>query len=175
VKHPLVTDLGEIRRRAEANEEVDRAFRRLLKDCAMEEADIDAAVHRIYAGVAAQVDCRACANCCRALVPALDRRDIKRLSAAVGMTPGQFRREYLTGTDEPGRLVLKQRPCAFLDGNLCRHYAQRPEACREFPHLHKPDFTGRSMLIILNLPYCPIIFNTIEQLKVELGPLLFRR
>jgi Fe-S-cluster containining protein len=170
----LLTDLAEIRRRARANEEIDWVFRRRLKDCALEDDEIDAAVHRANQEIAAQIDCKACGNCCRELVPALDRRDIERLAPATGLAPDEFQRRYLATSDEPGRLLMAGKPCSFLAGNLCTHYKERPTACRDFPNLHKPDFSSRSMLIIWNVPYCPIIFNVIERLKEELGPYLYR-
>jgi Fe-S-cluster containining protein len=170
----LLTDLAEIRRRARASEEIDWVFRRRLKDCSLEDDEIDAAVFQTHRDVAQWIDCKTCGNCCRELVPALDRKDIDRLAIADGLTAGAFRQKYLKPADEPGRLVFTRKPCAFLEGNLCRHYESRPRACREFPNLDKPDFRSRSMLIVWNAPYCPIIFNVIERLKEELGPYLYR-
>src|SRR5512143_4237585 len=107
--HPLITDLAEVRRRAKTSEDVDLAFRRLLKDSGLDERDVDAAVHRSHAEVAARIDCRSCANCCRELAPALDRRDIERLARAAGLAPAGLVREYLRNTDEPGRFILRTR------------------------------------------------------------------
>jgi uncharacterized protein len=169
-----ITDLAQVYRLAKQNEEANNTFRRLLKDCALGDDEIDAAVFQTYRDIAQWVDCKTCGNCCRELVPALDRKDIDRLAISVGLTPGAFRQKHLKIADEPGRLLMRDKPCPFLDGNLCRHYDSRPRACREFPNLDKPDFRSRSMLIIWNAPYCPIVYNTIEQLKDTLGPFLHR-
>ena len=102
---------------------------------------------------------------------ALGREDIARLAQAEGITPEQFERRYLEKTDEPDRFLIKQKPCFFLDGKLCRHYHVRPESCVEFPFLHKTDFTTRSMMALWNLPYCPIVYNVYELLKQEVAEL----
>jgi Fe-S-cluster containining protein len=170
------TDLAKIRELAEQKRDENWDFRAHIKNCDIEPEEIDAIVHRLDAYVASKIDCRQCANCCRELPATLGREDIARLAQAEGITPDQFERRYLDKTDEPGRFTIKQKPCPFLDGKLCRHYHVRPESCREFPFLHKPDFTTRSMMALWNLPYCPIVYNVYELLKREIAELeLLRR
>ena len=163
------TNLEKIRELVEQKKDENENFRAHIKDCDIESEEIDAIVRRLDACVSSKMDCRQCANCCRELAAALGREDIAWLAQAEGITPDQFGRKYLDKTDEPDRFTIKQKPCPFLDGKLCRHYHVRPESCAEFPFLHKPDFTTRSMMALWNLPYCPIVYNVYELLKQEVA------
>ncbi len=167
----LETDLARIRALFEQKKDENWNFRRHIKDCDVEEEEIDAIVHRLYAEVASKIDCRTCGNCCRELSAALEAPDIERMAEAERLTPAEFERKYLDKTDEPGRFLIRQKPCPFLDGKLCRHYAARPESCAEFPFLHKPDFTTRSIMVLWNLELCPIAYNVYELLKQEVWEL----
>jgi Fe-S-cluster containining protein len=170
------TNLARIRELAEQKKEENQDFRAHLKNCDIEPEEIDAIVYRLAAHVASKIDCRQCANCCRELPAALNREDVVRLAQAVGITPEQFERRYLEKTEEPGKFLIKQEPCPFLEGKLCRQYEVRPDYCREFPFLHKPDFATRSLMALANLPYCPIVYNVYELLKREIAELeLLRR
>ena len=165
------TNLERIRELTEQKTDENQAFRLHIKNCDIDPEEIDAIVHRLDAYVASKIDCRQCANCCRELSAAMEAPDIARLAKAEGITSEQFQRTYSDKTVEPGRFTIKQKPCPFLDGKLCRHYRVRPESCVEFPFLHKPDFTTRSMMALWNLPYCPIVYNVYELLKQEVAEL----
>jgi len=165
------TNLEKIRELAEQKKDENENFRAHIKDCDIEPEEIDAIVRRLDAHVSSKMDCRQCANCCRELAAALGREDVARLAQAEGITPEQLERKYLDKTDEPDRSLIRQKPCPFLEGKLCRHYGIRPESCVEFPFLHKPDFTTRSMMALWNLPYCPIVHNVYELLKAEIAEL----
>lgn len=165
------TNLVRIRELAEQKKDENWAFRLHIKDCDIEEEEIDAIVHRLDADVSSKIDCRQCANCCREMSATVGHDDVARIAAAEGLTPEQFERKYLDQTDEPGRLLIRHKPCPFLEGGLCRHYALRPESCAGFPFLHQPDFTTRSMMALWNLPHCPIVYNVYELLKAEVAQL----
>jgi hypothetical protein len=165
------TNLKIIRDLAEQKKDQNLEFREHIKDCDIEEEEIDAIVRRLNAYVSSKIDCRQCANCCRELAAALGREDIERLAQAERITSEQFEQKYLDKTDEPDRFLIRQKPCPFLEGKLCRHYHVRPESCAEFPFLHKPDFTTRSVMALWNLPYCPIVYNVYELLKQEIAEL----
>jgi len=165
------TDLGRIGKLATQKEAENKEFREHLLHCMISHEELDAIVRRLNAYVASKIDCRECANCCRELAAALSHEDIARLARDEGITPEQFERRYLDKTDEPDRLLIRQKPCPFLEGKLCRHYHARPESCAEFPFLHKADFTTRSVMALWNLPYCPIVYNVYELLKQEIAEL----
>jgi Fe-S-cluster containining protein len=44
---------------------------------------------------------------------------------------------------QQGQMIMNTIPCHFLQGTTCSIYEHRFTECRQFPHLHKPDFTGR--------------------------------
>jgi hypothetical protein len=165
------TNLERISELAKLKEKGDREFREHLQHSIISREELDAIVHRLDAYVSSKIDCRQCANCCRELHAALGREDVARFAKAEGITPEQFEQKYLDKTDEPDRFLIRQKPCPFLTGKLCRHYHVRPESCAEFPFLHRPDFTTRSMMALWNLPYCPIVYNVYELLKAEVAEL----
>jgi Fe-S-cluster containining protein len=167
----LETNLGRIRKLAKEREAENKEFREHLQHSMISREELDAIVHRLDAYVAPKIDCRQCANCCRELAAALGDEDVARLARAECITPEQFFQKYLDKTDDSGRFLIRQKPCPFLAGKLCRHYHVRPESCAEFPFLHKTDFTTRSMMALWNLPYCPIVYNVYEFLKAELAEL----
>jgi Fe-S-cluster containining protein len=170
------TNLGRIKQLAKEKEAENQEFREHLKHSIVSSGELDAIVYRLDAYVASKIDCRECANCCRELAAALGHEDVVRLARAEGITPEQFEQKYLDKTDEPGRFLIRQKPCPFLEGKLCRHYDSRPESCAEFPFLHTTDFATRSMMALWNLPHCPIVYNVYELLKGEIAELeLIRR
>lgn len=163
----LETNLAKIEKLAKQKDKENWDFRTHLKGCDLRPREIDAIVHRLHAYVASKIDCRKCGNCCRELSAALEAPDIKRMARAEHLTPAEFERKYLDKTEEKGRFVVRQKPCPFLSGNVCRHYDVRPKSCAEFPFLHKRDFTTRSIMVLWNLPLCPIVYNVYEFLKQE--------
>jgi uncharacterized protein len=164
-------NLDRIKELAELKKDENREFREHLQHCMISHEELDAIVQRLDAYVSSKVDCRQCANCCRELSAALGNEDIERLAQAENVTPEHFEQKYLDKTDEPGRFLIRRRPCPFLDGKLCRHYHVRPESCAEYPFLRSADFATRSMMALWNLPHCPIVYNVYELLKVEIAEL----
>jgi Fe-S-cluster containining protein len=161
------TNLARIKELAQQKEKENWDFRVHIKNCDVEEEEIDAIVHRLYAMVSSKIDCRACGNCCRELSAALEAPDIERMAEAEHLTPAEFERKYLEKTEDKGKYGIRQKPCPFLSGNVCRYYDIRPASCAEFPFLHKPDFTTRSIMVLWNLELCPIVYNVYELLKQE--------
>jgi hypothetical protein len=169
------TNLARIKELAQQKDKENWAFRTHLKGCDLYPEEIDAIVHRLYAEVSSKIDCGACGNCCRELSAALEAPDIERMAEAEHLTPAEFERKYLDKTEEKGKFGIRQKPCPFLSGNACRHYDIRPESCVEFPFLHKPDFTTRSIMVLWNLQLCPIVYNVYELLKAEVEELEYLR
>lgn len=78
-------------------------------------------------------------------------------------------KEKFIEISEQGKMIINTIPCHFLGGTSCTIYENRFTECREFPHLHKKDFTTRLFGTLMYYAMCPIIFNVIETLKEELN------
>ena len=164
----LETDLKKIEALSEKNHDANWDFRSFLKgyDASIEE--IDAIVHELNDWISSEIDCTACANCCRKTQVVLDQMDIRRFAKGLRMSIDDLKANYLSPGDEPEEFVFKQTPCPFLENNLCSHYDFRPDVCRSFPHLHKKEFVFRLWNVVENCSICPIVFNVYEYLKEEL-------
>jgi Fe-S-cluster containining protein len=130
-------------------------------------------LQRIADEVARQIDCLACANCCRRALPPVTRRDMARLARHFGMTAREVREKYTCPDDEsPKRRVLRTRydsGCVFLSGNLCVAYSVRPKACSDFPRIHRPAPGAPVSRLCRWTSLCPIVYNAVEQCKEATG------
>jgi Fe-S-cluster containining protein len=90
---------------------------------------------------------------------------MERLAQALDIDVAKVMQTYLQEDEQDGWELLA--PCPLLDGKLCSVYDARPTVCREYPHLHN-DFRAASVARIHNAAVCPIVFNVIEGMKVEL-------
>jgi Fe-S-cluster containining protein len=90
--------------------------------------------------------------------------DISDLAEHLKISQDEFVNQYLKKNEE-GHFIFKEEPCPFLANNSCTVYEKRPEDCRSFPHLHKPEFRSRLISVITNSASCPIVFNVYEELK----------
>lgn len=161
----MVTDLAEVFRLGTSRAEENVAFRRHLAA-----HHIDAQPFQILASeVQRHIDCTQCANCCRNSVVPVNPSEIERIAARLGSTPDEVVRAYtVPDPDAPASRILKNsNACVFLDGNLCRIYEDRPQACREFPHIAVGDHSlgGRPASLARWAPLCPIIYNALEEYK----------
>ena len=96
--------------------------------------NLDKIALEIHQEVFEEIDCTACANCCKSLGPDFKEADITRIAKYFKMKLPAFEDEFLQ-VDEDGDKIFKSMPCPFLGGdNLCSIYDVRPKACREFPH-----------------------------------------
>ena len=126
---------------------------------------VDAVFHAVHADVFAEVDCLQCANCCKTTSPIFYENDIERIAKALRMKPGDFVEKYLR-VDEDRDYVLKSSPCPFLDTeNYCSIYADRPKACREYPHTDRKKMVQVTDLTLKNTLVCPAVFEMVERLK----------
>ncbi len=163
-----VIDLDEIRRLAAEEEDENLRFRQYLRfELTIPKDDLDVLVWEALAEVAPAIDCLACANCCRATHTAFTPEEIELLAPRLGLTAKEFRHRHIVV--EAGVAFINPLPCPFLEGNRCTVYEDRPAVCREYPHLHKPDSSHRSMGILGNADVCPIVFNVWRLLKDRLG------
>src|SRR4051812_7797590 len=126
----VVTDLAEVFRLGTAKAKESLAFRRYLS--AHHYADSPFQI--LAAEVQQQVDCTACANCCRHSVVSDNQSEIENIASLIGVTPDEVGRLYTApDPDAPGLRILLNLGggCVFLDGNLCMVYEARPKTCRD--------------------------------------------
>jgi len=162
---PLQTNLIEIKKIAEEKELENDRFRIFLKQ--QDGNKIDLIVHNLNDQVTSLIDCTQCGNCCKSLMINVTTEEATSLAAHLQISVATAKEKYIEESSE-GQLIINTIPCHFLSGSKCSIYEQRFTECREFPHLHKPHFTGRLFGTLMYYEMCPIIFNVIENLKTEL-------
>ncbi|MFA6872291.1 MAG: YkgJ family cysteine cluster protein [Bacteroidaceae bacterium] len=142
-----------------------RAFFKKIKKRRFNE--LDQHMQALHEEVFEEIDCLACANCCRTLGPRITDRDIERLADALRMKEQEVITTYLH-IDEDGDYVFQSMPCPFLGSdNYCSVYKNRPKACREYPHTDRKKFMQIHALTIKNAETCPAVYQILEQLKKE--------
>ncbi|MBV9083993.1 MAG: YkgJ family cysteine cluster protein [Acidobacteriaceae bacterium] len=163
----MITDLVQINRLGEKQREENGRFRVWLKRHKFVERRL-----KVIAQEAEEsIDCTRCANCCRVATAEVTSRDAERLARYLRVSVADFWRDYTVESE--GTFILKRNEngCIFLDGDMCSVYDVRPHACELFPHLVKG--TGSLLARMWHMPdravYCPIVFNTLEQFKIETG------
>jgi Fe-S-cluster containining protein len=167
----MITDLVQIRTLGEKKRDENLRFRRFMKS----HDHSDRILRRVAEGIQEQIDCTQCAECCRVATAAVSERDIERLARHLRISPAQFTEEYTVADEEEGRVLRRgEAGCVFLDGNACTVYEERPDNCRRFPHLVRGNgsIASRMWQFVDRATYCPIVYNSLEAFKEELG---FRR
>ena len=143
-------------------------FLRWLADSGLPGDQLDQRVHRIYDRVEAAIDCTQCGNCCNTLIIDVSATEIARCAQTMAVSEADFKEKYIEESQQ-GRCFISSIPCHFFADRKCTIYDIRFEDCRQFPHLHKPDFLQRLPGTLLHYSRCPIIYHTIEELKGEVG------
>ncbi len=158
-------DLIEFGKEAERNKTVNKKFLgRLAKE---DSRKVDAVFHRLHEEVFEEIDCLACANCCKTTSPIFYSADIERAAKRLKMKPGDFVTTYLR-IDEDKDYVLKASPCPFLGmDNYCTIYSDRPKACREYPHTDRKKIVQIMELTYKNTLVCPAVLKMVERFKAE--------
>ncbi len=164
----LKKDIDTIKKLAREKDEENLGFRSFLKSGGIPKAKVDAMVQRLDKKVSAQIDCKACANCCKEITPTFKQEDIINLAAGMQITPEKLKEQYLVESENEGEYTVNTLPCPFLENNLCSVYNFRPNDCRSYPHLHKKNFVSRTMSVVNNTAICPIVYNVYEELKSEI-------
>ena len=137
-------------------------FRKIKKQ---KPKDLDVQMQQLHEDVFENIDCLTCANCCKTTSPIFYQKDIERASKKLRLSPQQFIEKYLH-VDADKDYVLNSAPCPFLDGdNYCQIYADRPNACREYPHTDRKRFFQITDLTLKNTFICPAAFEIVERLK----------
>ncbi len=164
----MLTDLVQIRRLEHQNHDENLRFRAYLK----RHRHSDRRLRRFGEDIEAQIDCTACANCCRVPEVGITERDIERLAKFLGMTRHEFIRGY-TQRDAKDAMILKRTEagCVFLEGNLCTVYEARPQNCANFPHLVRGtgSIASRMWQLVDRAGFCPIVYNWMEVVKKDIG------
>ena len=164
----MLTDLVQIKRLGEQKRAENERFRKHLKRHTFAERR----VRKLAEDVESEIDCLACANCCKVATVRLAERDVQKLSKYLRINPAVFLRDYTDRSAEEG-LILKRTEtgCVFLVGNECSVYDERPGNCFDFPHTVRGNgsFISRMWDLTDRAVYCPIVFNTLESLKEEVG------
>lgn len=165
----MITDLVQIRTLGEKKRDENLRFRRHMKS----HDHSDRILRRIAEGIEEQIDCLQCANCCRVATAKVTERDVERLAKFLRMKPEQFVRQYVVESEEEGYILKRDERtgCVFLSGNECTVYEARPESCQRFPHLVRGSgsIVSRMWEFVDRACYCPIVYNSLEAFKDELG------
>jgi Fe-S-cluster containining protein len=168
----VVTDLVQIRLLGEKKRDENLRFRRHMKSY----DHSDRILRRIAQGIEEQIDCTQCANCCKVATAIVTERDAERLARYLRITPAQFLAGYTVEDAEEGRILKRtaETGCVFLEGTTCTVYDARPDACQRFPHVVRGagSIASRMWQFVDRAVYCPIVYNSLEAFKEELG---FRR
>ncbi len=165
----IETDLDLIRKVAQKKENENYEFRSFLKMLATEDWVIDQWVQKIAYHVENEIDCTKCAQCCKGLVIEVKEKDVKNLARGMKIKSKLIKEQYLVKDEEQRNCYnFKAQPCPLLKDNKCSVYDYRPKTCADYPFLHKEGFRSRLLGVIANYGVCPIVYNVLEQLKVEL-------
>lgn len=167
----MAVDLVQICALAERKEEENWKFRQFVKfECKLDEKEIDRQVWETTKRVWADIDCTACANCCREVRPTFSDKEVSRLAERLGMTQEEFGCAYLERRKEGDNpWQTRTSPCPFLKDNRCSVYEDRPADCKGYPYLYEPEFSSRTMGMINRTFTCPIVYEVLEELKRSWG------
>ena len=116
-----------------------------------------------------EIECLSCANCCKTMSPTFTPKDLRRISAHLGMDVESFKEKWLY-KDRNGDWMNTKTPCQFLDlkTNMCSIYEVRPADCAGFPHLSKRKMVDYMHVHKQNIEYCPATYRMIEKLMSRL-------
>lgn len=143
---------------------VDKLFKRFKKK---RTKGIDEKFHEAHEKAFDEIDCLACANCCKTTSPIFRDIDIQRIAKKFKSTPAEFEEQYLR-QDEDGDWVLKSSPCTFLAAdNTCFIYDVRPQACREYPHTDRKRMIQILDLTRKNMEICPAVSRVVRDVQKD--------
>jgi len=117
-----------------------------------------------------EIDCLTCANCCKTMTPTYTLKDIKRISAHLGMKQQDFKDKWLYKERSTGDWLNRSTPCQFLnlETNMCNIYEVRPDDCAGFPHLPKKKMVEYMHVHKQNLEFCPATYRMVEKMMEKL-------
>jgi Fe-S-cluster containining protein len=98
---------------------------------------------------------------------------VERLAKYPHVKPARVMAEYVVKSEEEGLILQRDQKtgCVFLSGNECTVYDVRPEGCQKFPHVVRGNgsIASRMWELIDRACYCPIVYNSLEAFKDEMG------
>jgi Fe-S-cluster containining protein len=164
----MITDLVQIRRLEQQQHAENAKFRAYFKS----HRHSDRRLRRFGEEIEAEIDCTACANCCRVTEVGITDKDVEKLTKFVGTSEREFVDQF-TALDGSGAMILKRNEsgCVFLAGNLCSVYEARPHNCVNFPHVVRGSgsIASRMWRFLDRVGYCPIVYNWMEKVKEDIG------
>ncbi len=148
----LVINLEELHKLVKEKKKENKSFRTFLES--QDPVKIDKIVQGLDKEISPKIDCVECGYCCHNLRPVATDDELLK---------------YL----EPDKLeefrYAEGIVCKNLDGNVCTIYPDRHFECRAFPYLDRDDFVKRIIGVLNNYEICPIVYNVVEGLKIELS------
>ncbi|MGX9986397.1 YkgJ family cysteine cluster protein [Soonwooa purpurea] len=131
--------------------------------------NLDYLVEDMHEKTFEEIDCLACANCCKTTGPLFTEKDKERIAKHLRMRISDFETKFLR-LDEDNDWVLQSTPCFFLDpnDNKCNIYDVRPKACREYPHTDRKKIYQINNLTLKNTLICPAAYVFVEKLRKNL-------
>jgi Fe-S-cluster containining protein len=164
----MITDLVQIRRLEQQQRGENAKFRAYLRN----HRHSDRRLRRFGEQIEAEIDCTACANCCRVTEVGITEKDVEKLAKFVGTSEREFVEQF-TSLDKSGAPILRRNEggCVFLEGNLCSVYEARPVNCANFPHVVRGSgsISSRMWEFLDRVGYCPIVYNWMETVKEDIG------
>lgn len=165
MEYSIQSDLFQIQQLSDQRQNENICFQDFIKS--LNHEIIDTLVAQIDEKVSSLVDCTTCGNCCKTLMINVEQEEAANLATHLLISRTDFDEKYLEKGSN-GMLLMNTIPCSFLKNNKCTVYENRFSGCREFPGLQLPGITKRIFTILMHYDRCPIIFNVIELLKIEL-------
>src|SRR5437763_118401 len=111
----MITDLVQIRMLGEKKRDENTRFRKAMK------SHSDRILRRIAQDIEEQIDCTACANCCKLATVRVSERDVERLARHLRIPAARVLADYTVESATEGRM-LRRDPAAggvFLRGKPC--------------------------------------------------------
>lgn len=136
-------------------------FRSFLKT--QKSAVVDCLVHELHKKLFADIDCTACANCCKSIVPITQEEEIEVMAEKLGLTSAEFKAGYIETTEEG--FIISKKKCPFITAKGCSVYEYRPQNCVEYPYTNQKEILTRLVNLLENCAICSVVFEIFEQLK----------
>lgn len=149
---------------ANKKEKENYRFRTFLKINA-EPDKLDEQFKQLHKKYFAEYDCSSCRNCCKEYCGTIPNEDVEADAEFLGLDKSDFIMKYLV--DEPNNegYNTRNKPCDFLQNNVCILEEHKPDSCKNYPYTDREDRIGSLLSIIDNTSICPVVYEIMEDLK----------